>query len=64
MEKGMGNKSTLHELQENLGIRTYAIVTIDEIISYLYNREIDGRILLNDELKQKVDQYRREYGVE
>lgn len=63
MEKGTGEKSTLAELEESLGIRTFAIVTIEEIISYLYNREVNGKVLLDDKLKEKVDQYRKEYGA-
>lgn len=63
MEKGTGSKSTLDELQETMGIRTYAIVNIDEIIKYLYNREINGKVLLDEELKKRTDAYRKEYGA-
>jgi len=63
MERGTGSKSTLAELRETLGIETFAIVTIEEIINYLHNRKIDGRILLDDDLKSRVDQYRKEYGA-
>lgn len=63
MERGTGDKSTLDELRESLGIETYAIVNIEEIISYLYNREINGEVLLDDELMERVRNYRKEYGV-
>lgn len=63
MERGTGNKSTLVELEESLGIRTVAIVNIEEIISYLYNREIDGKVILDDALMGRVAQYRKEYGA-
>ncbi|HOJ76622.1 MAG TPA: orotate phosphoribosyltransferase [Bacillota bacterium] len=63
MERGTGDKSTLDELRESLGIETYAIVNIEEIISYLYNREINGKVFLDDELMERVRKYREEYGV-
>lgn len=63
MEKGIGEKSALQELHEEFGMTTGAIVTLDEIVSYLHNRPIDGSVILNDDIKQKIDEYREEYGA-
>lgn len=63
MERGTGTKSTLAELEDDLGIKTYAIVNIEEIISYLHNRKIDGRVVLDDGLMERIRRYRQEYGA-
>jgi orotate phosphoribosyltransferase len=63
MEKGVGEKSALRELHEEYGMPTGAIVTLDEIVSYLHNRPIDGSVILNDAVKQKIVDYRGKYGA-
>jgi len=63
MDRGTGTKSTLAELEDALGIKTYAIVNIEEIISYLHNRKIDGRVVLDDGLMERIRRYRQEYGA-
>ncbi|MGE5557236.1 MAG: orotate phosphoribosyltransferase [Bacillota bacterium] len=62
-ERGTGELSALQELEKSFGIKTYSLVTIDEIVAYLHNRKIDGRIILDDAMKAKVDGYRKQYGV-
>ena len=39
-----------------------AIVTIDAIMAHLHNREIAGRVVLDDEIFERMQAYRREYG--
>jgi len=63
MERGAGDRSALEELRNEFGITTAAIVTLDEIVSFLHNREIDGKIVLNDELYDRISQYRVIYGA-
>ncbi|MDD4716047.1 MAG: orotate phosphoribosyltransferase [Oscillospiraceae bacterium] len=63
MERGTGAKSALCELRENLGIAVYPIVTIREVIDFLHNREIDGVLYLDDDLRDKMERYLREYGA-
>lgn len=63
MEKGTGNKGALQELHEEFSMTTGAIVTLDEIVSYLYKRPINGAIILNDDLKHTIDEYREKYGA-
>jgi orotate phosphoribosyltransferase len=62
MEKGTGNRSALQELREDYGVETHAIVTILDIVRYLFNREIDGKVVLNANLKQQIEAYLSVYG--
>lgn len=63
MEKGKGDKSASEELREAFGIKTCAIVTMEEVVLYLHNRKIDGVCYIDDELKQRIDDYYAIYGA-
>ena len=63
MERGKGEKSALVEIREKFGFKTCAIVTMDEVIEYLYNNEINGRVYIDDEMKQRIDAYYVQYGA-
>ncbi len=62
MEKGTTPKGALHEVAETFGMRTTAIVTLDDIVEHLHNRPLNGRVVLDDELKSRIEAYRAEYG--
>ena len=63
MERGKGDKSALCEIKEKYGFDANAIVTMEEVVEYLYNKEYNGRIVINDEIKEALDKYYKEYGV-
>lgn len=63
MERGKGEKSALCEIKEKYGFDANAIVTMEEVVEYLYNKEYNGRIVINDEIKAALDKYYEEYGV-
>lgn len=63
MERGQGTQSALTEIQEKYGIVTTAIVTMEEIISHLYNKEYKGKIIIDDTLKSAIESYYNQYGV-
>ena len=63
MERGKGSGSALQEIRETYGFPTAAIVTMAEVVEYLYNRPCCGRIVINDEIRQAIDAYYREYGA-
>jgi orotate phosphoribosyltransferase len=63
MEKGTGTKSALSEIREEFGIKTFAIVTLDEIIEHLYKREIGGKVIIDDYLLGRINEYRALYGA-
>jgi orotate phosphoribosyltransferase len=62
MERGTGNKSALDELRDEFGIRAFSIVTIDEIVSCLHNKEVDGAVVLDDDIYNRIGEYREKYG--
>lgn len=62
MEKGTGERSTLHELREDYGIQVFPIVTIREVIDCLHNRPLDGRVYIDDALRERMEDYLRTYG--
>lgn len=63
MERGQGSKSALFEIEENYGIATTAIVTMEEVVELLYNKPYRGKIIINDTLKSAIDAYYEQYGV-
>lgn len=64
MEVGLGGKvSALEEIKEKYGFDANAIVTMEEVVDYLYNKECQGRIVIDDELKKSIDEYYDKYGV-
>ena len=63
MERGSGEKTAIQELYEDFGIRTYPIVTVREIIDTLYNVEIDGKIVIDDQVRDKMEIYLEKYCV-
>lgn len=63
MERGTKDCSTLDELREDYGIAVYPIVTVKEIISFLHNKEIDGKVYIDDEMKGKMEAYLAQYGA-
>ena len=62
-ERGKGEKSALVEISEKYGLKTTAIVTMNEVVEYLYNREINGKVIIDDKLKAAIDDYYKIYGV-
>lgn len=63
MERGSGKLTALKEVEAEFGIKTFSIVSIDEIVSYLHNRNVDGRVVLDDGIKARIDEYRAQYGA-
>lgn len=62
MERGTGEKNALTELREEFDMETFAIVTIVEIADYLRGREVDGGVVVTEELFDRIQQYRAQYG--
>ena len=63
MEKGRVEQSALAELEQEFGVKVYPIVTIREVVSYLHNREIGGRVYIDDALYARVLEYQKIYGA-
>ena len=64
-EKGKGDKSALEEITDLYGFPANAIVTMGEIVEYLYNKPTgkDGKIIIDDKIKQDIENYYKEYGA-
>ena len=63
MERGTRDCSTLDELREAYGIQVFPIVTVREVISFLHNNPIDGKVYIDDDMKAKMEQYLEQYGA-
>lgn len=63
MEKGKGEKSAQEEIREAFGINTYSIVSMKEVVEYLYNREVNGKVYIDDEIKKRIEEYYSIYGA-
>lgn len=63
-ERGKGSKNALREVEENLNIPIHAIVTISDIKSFLHNKSINGKIVLDDAMLEKIDAYLVKYGAD
>ncbi|WP_273382475.1 orotate phosphoribosyltransferase [Enorma phocaeensis] len=64
MEVGRGGKVTAQqEIQERYGFPVASIVSMDEVVEELYGKEIDGRVVIDDDIKAALDAYYERYGV-
>lgn len=63
MERGQGEKSALTEISEEYGMKTTAIVTMEEVVEHLYNKPYKGKVIIDDKLKAAIDAYYDQYGV-
>lgn len=63
MERGQGEQSALAEIKEKYGFDANAIVTMEEVVEYLYNRPYHGTIYIDDTCKAAIDTYYEQYGV-
>ncbi len=63
MEKGQGEKSALAEIKDKYGFNANAIVNMQEVVEYLYNKPYKGQIYIDDTLKKAIDEYYEQYGA-
>ena len=64
MEVGKGGrKCALDEIRDLYGFETNAIVSMEEVVEYLYNRPCNGRVVIDDTLKAAIDAYYEQYGA-
>lgn len=64
MEVGKGGeKCALDEIKELYGFDANAIVTMEEVVEHLYNKECNGKVVITDEIKAAIDEYYDKYGV-
>ena len=63
-ERGKGTKSALAEIKDLYGFPTAAIVSMKDVVEHLYNRECEGSIVINDQIKTAIDAYYQQYGAQ
>ena len=64
MERGLStDASALDEIQSKYGFGANAIVTMEDVVECLYNKECQGKVLIDDKLKAAIDEYYEQYGV-
>ena len=62
-ERGKTQQNALAEIREIYGIETGAIVTMEEVVEHLYNKTYNGRVLIDDKMKEAIDTYYAQYGA-
>ena len=62
-ERGTGEKAALDKIAENFDMKTTSIVTMKEVVECLYNKPYNGRVIIDDELKGRIDDYYSRYGA-
>ena len=63
MERGTGELSALKEIEQTHGLKTTAIVTMAEVVEHLYNKPYKGKVIIDDEIKARIDAYYEQYGA-
>ena len=64
MEVGKGGeKCALDEVKDLYGFETGAIVSMAEVVEYLYNKPCNGKIVIDDTIKAAIDAYYEQYGA-
>ena len=63
MERGSGEKSALDDIKDTYDMKTCAIVDMNEVVEYLYNKEINGQVIIDDDMKSRIEDYYKIYGV-
>ena len=63
MERGQGEKGALQEIGETYGMKTCAIVTMQEVIDCLYGKEYNGRVVIDEAMMDSINAYYEKWGV-
>ena len=65
MEVGRGGlKCAQDEIRERYGFPVASIVDMAEVTEHLHNREVDGRVVIDDATKAALDAYYRQWGAQ
>ena len=61
-ETDENGKSALDELAQR-GVRTYPILKVSEVFEYLLERDIDGKVYVNQQQYGAFEEYNKKYGT-
>lgn len=62
-ERGTGNLAALDELEQQFGLKVCPIATVYDVIDSLHNREVDGKVHIDDAMRAAMEAYLAEYGA-
>ena len=64
MEVGKGGeKYALDEVKDLYGFETASIVDMDDVVEALWNKEVNGEVIIDDKIKADIDAYYELYGA-
>ena len=64
MEKGLEtDKCALDEIREKYGFPANAIVSMADVVECLCNRPCQGRLIIDDKMKEAIDKHYEQYGA-
>jgi orotate phosphoribosyltransferase len=63
-ERGVGaDKSAITEVSERWGVPSLSLVTMREVTKALHNREVLGKVWIDDATKARIDEYMKTYAA-
>ncbi|MCH9021317.1 MAG: orotate phosphoribosyltransferase [Planctomycetes bacterium] len=63
MERGSGKLTAIEEVKKDFDLDVFSIVNVRQIISYLHNRPIEGKVVIDDATKHRMEEYLATYGA-
>jgi orotate phosphoribosyltransferase len=63
MERGQGSLPALKEIESQYGLKTAAIVTLNDILAYLETGDGKRFLTVDPGLLERMKAYRKEYGA-
>lgn len=60
-ERGSTGRSASEEICQDYNIPIHSIVNLDQIIAALWNKEVLGKVWIDDSVKLAIDNYRNQY---
>jgi orotate phosphoribosyltransferase len=61
LERGTGTQNALSQIRDDYGMPTFAIVTIDDVVSQLRAHPVDGKLVLDEPTYRRVLAYREQH---
>ena len=63
MESSSGGEDAIAEFKLKTGVPVWSIITIREVCLYLKNRIVNGNVVLDETIYQKIEGYLREHSI-
>ena len=63
MEKNSLGRDAIADFEQITGVPVWSVITIREVCDYLKIREIDGAVVLDDDIFLKIEHYLEEHSV-